>query len=59
MTEVVLLGDLAVRANMLSLWDRPNTRVTNNEFPTNLFEEHIARGGPGKNGRDHGSFLDR
>lgn len=44
MTEVVLLGNLALRSEGPLLWDGPNMRVTNNE-PANQFVRREYRSG--------------
>jgi len=44
LTEVVLLGNLAVRAEGLLLWDGPNMRVTNNEEANQYIQREYRSG---------------
>jgi hypothetical protein len=44
MTEVVLLGNLAIRAEGPLLWDGPNMRVTNNESANQFVQREYRKG---------------
>ncbi len=44
MTEVVLLGNLALRTEGLLMWDGPNMRVTNNEAANQYVQREYRQG---------------
>ena len=43
-TEVVLLGNLALRTEGLLMWDGPNMRVTNNEAANQYIQREYRQG---------------
>ena len=44
LTEVVLLGNLAIRTEGQLLWDGPNMRVTNNQAANEFVRREYRRG---------------
>jgi hypothetical protein len=44
LTEVVLLGNLAIRTEGLLLWDGPNMRVTNNKSANRFVQREYRQG---------------
>jgi hypothetical protein len=44
LTEVVLLGNLAIHAEEQLLWEGPNMRVTNNETANQFVQRKFGQG---------------